>query len=122
MTNETSARNDSLQSEQKKRARVLLNGFQAAIHRRTDHMFAVLMVLQWLGGILIACTVSPRTWLGDVSEVHLHVWAAFLLGGLISSLPVTLAILLPGRPITRHAVAVGQMFTSALLIHLTGGR
>src|SRR2546421_8483957 len=36
--------------------------------------------------------------------------------------PVTLVILQPGKPITRHAIAVGQMLQSALLIHLTGGR
>src|SRR3954454_18557983 len=38
------------------------------------------------------------------------------------SLPVALALVLPGHLATRHAVAVGQMLASALLIHLTGGR
>src|SRR5207244_4581084 len=28
----------------------------------------------------------------------------------------------PGRVLTRHAIAVGQMLVSALFIHLTGGR
>src|SRR5437773_2803615 len=28
----------------------------------------------------------------------------------------------PGRVLTRHAVAVGQMLVSALFIHLSGGR
>ena len=28
----------------------------------------------------------------------------------------------PGETLTRHVVAVGQMLTGALLIHLTGGR
>jgi signal transduction histidine kinase/ActR/RegA family two-component response regulator len=50
------------------------------------------------------------------------VWAAFVLGGLLTSLPVALAILRPGAAITRHVIAVAQMLYSALLIHLTGGR
>ena len=33
-----------------------------------------------------------------------------------------LALTRPGRASTRHVIAVGQMLTSALLIHLTGGR
>src|SRR6202021_4177803 len=49
-------------------------------------------------------------------------WAAFLLGGAITLVPVLLACLRPGETLTRHAIAVGQMLMSALLIHLTGGR
>src|SRR6185503_2939115 len=56
------------------------------------------------------------------SHVHPHVWAAVLLGGAIASLPVTLAFAWPGRFITRIVISIGQMLTSALLIHLTGGR
>ena len=40
----------------------------------------------------------------------------------IVSLPTALAIALPGRVATRHAVAAGQMLIGALLIHLSGGR
>src|SRR5205823_133889 len=36
--------------------------------------------------------------------------------------PVFLAWRWPGRAFTRHTIAVAQMLTSALLIHLTGGR
>src|SRR5262249_54146887 len=56
------------------------------------------------------------------SQVHLHVWIAILLGGALTSFPVFLAITRPGHTITRHTIAVAQMLTSALLIHLTGGR
>ncbi|MGH9868026.1 MAG: sensor histidine kinase [Candidatus Polarisedimenticolia bacterium] len=89
---------------------------------RTDRMFAGLMVFQWLGGIVAALWISPRTWIGTTSETHIHVWAAIILGGLISAVPVTLALIQPGRTSTRHAIAIGQVLTSALLIHLTGGR
>ena len=52
----------------------------------------------------------------------MHVWAAILLGGAISSFPVFLAFKRPGHAFTRHTIGVAQMLTSALLIHLTGGR
>jgi signal transduction histidine kinase len=45
-----------------------------------------------------------------------------LLGGAISAFPIFLALTRPGRPVTRHVIAAAQMLTSALLIHLTGGR
>jgi len=51
-----------------------------------------------------------------------HVWAAIFLGGAISGFPIFLACKRPGHAFTRHTIAVAQMLTSALLIHLTGGR
>jgi PAS domain S-box-containing protein len=103
-------------------AKALYQASQLEIYRRTDRMFAYLMVLQWLAGIAAALWISPRTWTGTTSQVHVHVWAAVFLGGAISSVPVALAWLRPGHAMTRHAVAVAQTLTSALLIHLTGGR
>ncbi len=88
----------------------------------TDRLFAGLMLVQWMGAIAAALVVSPRTWIGQTSMVHLHVWAAVLVGGIIASAPVLLAWLAPGRAITRHVVAVAQVAFSSLLIHLTGGR
>lgn len=95
---------------------------QQLVHKRTDRMFAVLMILQWVAGVAAALWVSPKTWSGSESQTHPHVWAALLLGGAISSLPILLALTRPGRPTTRYTVAVGQMLMGALLIHLTGGR
>jgi two-component system, sensor histidine kinase and response regulator len=85
-------------------------------------MFVWLMLGQWVAGIVIALIVSPRTWAGSFSEIHPHVWAAIFLGGLFSSLPVFLAIRSPGSAATRQVIAVAQMLTSGLLIHITGGR
>jgi signal transduction histidine kinase len=95
---------------------------QNKIHRRTDRLFAWLMVFQWLAGIAAALLISPRTWIGATSQTHVHVWAAVFLGGAISGFPVFLAWKCPGCALTRHVVAAAQMLTSALLIHLTGGR
>jgi two-component system sensor histidine kinase/response regulator len=92
------------------------------VWRRTDRLFAGLFVAQWLAGIVLALWVTPRTWIGATSHVHLHVLAAIFLGGLIAAFPVTLAILQPGRALTRHVIAFSQMLASALLIHLSGGR
>lgn len=96
--------------------------YRDRISRNTSRVFAVLMLLQWLGAIITAVIVSPRTWTGTSSSIHAHVWAAFFLGGIITVLPVALAMVYPTRPLTRHMIAAGQMLMSALLIHLTGGR
>jgi signal transduction histidine kinase/DNA-binding response OmpR family regulator/HPt (histidine-containing phosphotransfer) domain-containing protein len=93
-----------------------------AIYRRTDRMFAALMAVQWFFGVVAALVISPRTWAGVESQMHPHVWAAVVLGGIISLPPILLALFRPGEPLTRYVISVAQMLTSALLIHLTGGR
>ncbi len=95
---------------------------QSEIYRRTDRLFFGLMVIQWIAGIVAAVWISPRTWAGAYSETHLHVWSAVVLGGLIAIFPVYLALTRPGSTLTRHVIAASQMLTSALLIHLSGGR
>ncbi|MEY2557077.1 MAG: hypothetical protein QOE34_502, partial [Verrucomicrobiota bacterium] len=104
------------------RADELFEQHQQQIYRQTDRLFARLMFFQWVAGILIALFVSPRTWSGQASEVHLHVWAAIFLGGAISIFPIWMTRAWPGAAITRHVIAVAQMLMSALLIALTGGR
>ena len=104
------------------RASELFREHQQDICKRTDQMFAVLMTIQWLAGIVAAYLISPKAWIGSTSQTHIHVWAALFLGGAISSLPIFLAVTRPGRPSTRYVIAVGQMLFGALLIHLTGGR
>jgi PAS domain S-box-containing protein len=87
-----------------------------------DRMFAGLFVLQWVGGIICAIVVTPRTWIGETSSIHLHVWAAILFGGVVFSLPIYLIVTRTGSQLTRQTIAVAQMLYAALLIHLTGGR
>jgi len=88
----------------------------------TDRLFAGLMIVQWAACVVFALVVSPRTWIGAYSQVHVHVWAAVLLGGALASLPVVLALRRPAETLTRHVIAVAQVLFSALLIHLSGGR
>jgi PAS domain S-box-containing protein len=104
------------------RAAQIFAAAQREIHERTDRLFAGLMAFQWLMGIIFALWVSPLAWEGPVSRTHLHVWAAVVVGGIISLFPALLAFLRPGQPSTRYVIAVAQMLMGALLIHLTGGR
>jgi len=107
----TAARAESIYDEQMRLRRV-----------RIDRMFAALLVVQYLAGIAGALAVSPYAWQGKERVLHMHVWVAVLGGAGIIILPILLAFLRPGTTLTRHVIAASQMLSSALLIHLTGGR
>jgi hypothetical protein len=104
------------------RARARFEAHRAEIFAGTDRLFAMLMVGQWVFAIVLALTFSPYAWEGRVRSVHVHVFSAVVLGGILASLPLALAFLRPGWIVTRHVIAAAQMLWSALLIHLTGGR
>ncbi|WP_395735318.1 sensor histidine kinase [Prosthecobacter sp.] len=110
------------ESALQQRASVLFRAAENELHRHTDQLFARLMIVQWLAGLAAALWISPQTWIGASSQVNMHVWASLVLGGLISGFPAWLAWKFPGLVVTRHVIAAAQMLTSALLIHLTGGR
>ncbi len=103
-------------------AKLVFENHHSTILKRTDRLFAKLMIAQWLAGIVAAFYFTPREWSGDSSIVHINVWAAIFLGGAIGSLPVFLSYTRPGETTTRHVIAISQALFSALLIHLTGGR
>jgi two-component system sensor histidine kinase/response regulator len=92
------------------------------VFAQTDRLFAVLMIAQWLAAVAVAIWVSPRTWVGPISQIHLHVWASVFLGAIVCSLPVLLVAIKPGAASTRYVIAIAQMLMGALLIHLSGGR
>ncbi|MEY2585446.1 MAG: two-component system, sensor histidine kinase and response regulator, partial [Verrucomicrobiota bacterium] len=104
------------------RAEELFQQHRRQIFRQTDQLFARLMLFQWVACIILALVVSPQTWDGAASRVHLHVWSALLIGGAISLFPVWMTRVWPGAVATRHVIAVAQMLMSALLIAVTGGR
>lgn len=91
-------------------------------HVMVSRMFAILLVVQYVACVAAAYLVSPYTWAGKERVLHMHVWVAILAGAGITILPVLLAIFRPASPLTRHVIAASQMLSSALLIHLTGGR
>ena len=96
------------------RAQALFEAHADGIRRKTDRTMAGLLAGQWLFAIVLSITVSPYGWEGKTRAVHAHVWAAVVLGGAISSLPIALTLLRPGATITRHVVAIAQMLWSAL--------
>ena len=100
----------------------LYNKDLGLLYRRTSKLFAVLLIIQWIFGIILALWISPKTWAGIYSQPHIHLWAAIFLGGAIIIFPLALIIKRPESSITRHTIAVAQTLYSALLIHLTGGR
>jgi len=104
------------------RAEEIFRKHRLEIFRQTDRLFAGLLAFQALAAIIVAIWISPRTWAGQTSQTHVHVWAALFLGAGIISLPIALAVLRPGRTSTRHIIAIAQMWMGGLLIHLTGGR
>jgi PAS domain S-box-containing protein len=103
-------------------ADVLFQQERQLLFERTDRMFAVLMFVQWIAGIVAAVFISPHIWSGRMSQLHVHLWLALYLGGAIAGVPIYFALRFPGRPFTRTSIAVAQMLFSALLIDLTGGR
>ena len=104
------------------RAAVHLAEAKEENYKRADHLFARLMVVQWLAGIAATFLLSPRTWAGASSQLHPHVIAAIFFGGAITALPVYLASTYAGKAWTRHVIAIAQMLMSSLFVHLSGGR
>ena len=91
-------------------------------HVRVSRMFAFLLVVQYVACVVAAFVVSPYAWAGKERVLHMHVWVAILGGAGIILLPILMAFFRPGTMMTRHVIAASQMLSSALLIHLTGGR
>ena len=89
---------------------------------RTDRLFARLLVFQWAAGMCLALWITPRTYFGTQSAIHIHVYAAIFLGLAVISLPLALVRFAPGAASTRQVVAAAQMIMVGLLIDLTGGR
>ncbi len=112
----------TIKERTEERFKQLFHEQQDRVYVRTDRMFRYLLLIEWLAGIITALVISPRSWSGVISDVHIHVWTAVWLGGLIVSWPIYMSYKHPGSVQTRHAIAVGQMLYSAVLIHLTGGR
>lgn len=87
--------------------------YEHSLYRRIDRSFAWLMIAQWIFASIIATTTS--LYAGPV-------WAPVLWGGLISSLPLYLALFRPGEKISRYTISVAQICFSGLFIHLVSDR
>lgn len=112
----------TLKLDVKRRTETLFEAQRQRVFKRTDRLFALILLLEWVGAIIATLCISPRAWAGTVSQVHIHVWTAIWLGGTIALLPAYLACIQPGKVLTRQTIAFAQMVMSALLIHISGGR
>jgi PAS domain S-box-containing protein len=103
------------------RARRTFQDHQRGIHRHTDRLFAGLMVFQWLAGIALAMWTSPDSWRLESGEPHPRVVGTMVWGGGLFIIPFLMAVLLPGRAVTRQVIAAGQMLLPALLNRVMAG-
>jgi signal transduction histidine kinase len=89
---------------------------------KTDRIFAFLFLFQWFLGIVMAIWNTPKTWSGNYSELHLHIYMSIFLGGILAAFPIYVTLTKSGQYANRFIVAATQILFSMLLIHLTGGR
>ncbi len=118
MSNTKSSNQSAIDS----RAAELIAARTNQISQRNARLFAALLAIEFVAGIVIAATLSPKTWAGLDSRVHPHLLTAIVLGLAIVAFPIFLAFVSPCAVVTRHAIAIGQMLMGGLLIHLTAGR
>ena len=104
------------------RATQILRESKERVYRRTDLLFGILFVLQFIGASIAAIVLSPNTWMGAESSVHIHVWGGIGLAAALTAMPLILIATRRGHAVTRYTIAITQMLFSALLIHLGGGR
>ena len=106
-------------SPAQQRAEGIFRALKQTSYKQTDRMFAWLIAFEWVAAMAAASLLSPEIWPGE-RPMRL-VWTASALAGLIYLVPLYLALRAPGQANTRHIIAIGQMLTPALFIHLTGG-
>jgi two-component system sensor histidine kinase/response regulator len=104
------------------RADQLFEEQQRSTYVRIDRAFAILMVVQVIGGVVLAALSTPWTYAGAERSLHPHVIAALVLGPAIAVAPILMVWFRSGTLATRHVVGISQMLIGALLIHVTGGR
>ncbi len=95
---------------------------RAAVASSADRMMGGLLGAQWLALVGVAFFVTPRTWVGSESSVHVHVIAALLLGGLAVLPAIALCRFRRGTLTSRLVASGAQGVLCALYIHFSGGR
>ena len=111
-----------LQEQTRDAAEVLYEKERLSYNTKIDRLFVTLFCIQWPAAIALAFFMTPFTWAGSNSSIHLHVYLAIGLGALATLFPLWLAWRRPGELITRHVIAASTMIFTALFIHLSGGR
>ena len=104
------------------RAQALYEQHSTDVAMRTDRMFGMLIVAEWVVGICVALTLTPFSWHGHVASISPQMWAAVVPGSVLVIGALTTLLLRPGTRLSRHVIAIAQMGFGTLFIHLTGGR
>jgi PAS domain S-box-containing protein len=92
------------------------------IHRRTDRMFAALLLLEFVAILGAAFGVFPHTVTAASGIGVLRPGEVLLLATVLTLVPAALAVVRSGALATRCVIAVAQALVGAALIHFTGGR
>ena len=104
------------------RAQALFEASSREIARRTDRLLGGLIAFQWAVAFELAVSLSPFMVPAFQHRLYAPLFVTLWAGGLIALPAMVLALMLPGRVVTRHVVALSQMLMGVLLIRLTGGR
>jgi signal transduction histidine kinase len=100
----------------------LFNSSYQSLCKDNDRVFAIMLMVQWIGSVIAALVISPRTWLGSENSIHFHVLFATMAGAILTVYPVYRNLRMPGAVANRYINVIAQGLYSVLLIHLTGGR
>lgn len=104
------------------RMRQLFKEALTQIHIRTDRVFGILMIAQFVAAVVWAAIRSPLTYEGAQASIHPHLLSAIVLGAIIALPTMALTLFRPGQTVTRISVSIAQMLMGGLLIHVSGGR
>ncbi|WP_426752817.1 PAS domain S-box protein [Myxococcus sp. Y35] len=105
-----------------KRSEVLFSEQLRRGHVSVDHLFAGLLFVQWMLAVAASILLSTNTWMRRLAWPLDNVHGALLLGAVLSGIPIVLARLRPGYPLTRHVIATAQLLWASVLVHVSGGR
>ena len=96
--------NDDRELEIQKEIGVRFASRLKSVAVRADRLFAILMLVQFVGCIIAAIIVTPHTWKGAESSIHFHVWTAVIFGGVLAIPTAAMAWLRPGNTWNRFAL------------------
>lgn len=91
------------------------------VRSRTDLLFSLLMPLQWIGVVLLALRHDASPGAPTSGNDHLP-WVAPTLGGFFTIVSITGVLLARGRSFNQYAIAVAQLLTAGVAVHLSAGR
>lgn len=84
---------------------------------KTDQLFAKLMLIQWIGCVMLSLQLDPH-W-STVPSFESPLMLSVFAGGILALAPFVWSAMYPGANSTKHVIAISQMLSSCLFIHVT---